>query len=191
MDKLRKLDTANKKRDELGLEAFSGDSLKWFRAYITKNFSRFNAHNALAAGNYVKVPKPGFMYLYAYDPKTKDTLPYYDKFPLILCFNITAKGWYGINLHYLAPKIRQSIFEELLKTLNNTKFNDNTKFKLSWAQLSSLSKHRYIKHACKQYLFSQLVTPICKVDPKYWEAVTFLPIAQFEKASPQSVWKDV
>ena len=31
------------------------------------------------------MPEAGKLYLYAYDAKNKDTLPVWDKFPLILC----------------------------------------------------------------------------------------------------------
>ena len=37
----------------------------------------------------VSRPQVGRMYLFAYDPKLKDDLPYYDKFPLIFPFHRT------------------------------------------------------------------------------------------------------
>lgn len=188
--KTKPLDTANAHFQKKGLERNTKEALTWYRQYVAKNFSRYNYRNALAAGQYVRIPKPGFLYCYGYDPKTADTLPYYDKFPLILCFKITKTGWYGINLHYVPPRIRQAIFEELLETLNNKNFDETTKFKITWAKLTHFAKHRYIKHACKQYLFSQLMTPLSKVDAQYWEVLTFLPMAQFEKASSRDVWKD-
>jgi hypothetical protein len=43
----------------------------------------------------------GEMYLFAYDPKTKEDLPYYDRFPLVFPFRKVKGGFYGINMHYL------------------------------------------------------------------------------------------
>ena len=37
--------------------------------------------------------EPGMMYTFAYDPKHKATLPYYDRFPLIFPINKTKGGF--------------------------------------------------------------------------------------------------
>jgi hypothetical protein len=42
----------------------------------------------------------GRMYFYYYDPKTKDTLPYYDKFPLVIPIERYSDGFLGLNLHF-------------------------------------------------------------------------------------------
>jgi len=47
---------------------------------------------------------PGNMYMYFYDPKMKQTLPYYDRFPLVLPYRATADGFIGLNLHYIKKK---------------------------------------------------------------------------------------
>jgi len=39
----------------------------------------------------------GSMYLYFYDPKLKEELPFYDTFPLVLPFSPAKGGFYGIN----------------------------------------------------------------------------------------------
>ena len=45
----------------------------------------------------------GQMFLFAYDAKHKDTLPYYDRYPLIFPFKKVNDGFLGINMHYLPP----------------------------------------------------------------------------------------
>ena len=40
------------------------------------------------------------MYLFHYDPKYKETLPLYDRFPLIFPFQNVEGGFMGINFHY-------------------------------------------------------------------------------------------
>ena len=39
----------------------------------------------------------GRMYFYYYDPKTKDSLPYYDKFPLVIPIERYPDGFLGLN----------------------------------------------------------------------------------------------
>ena len=48
----------------------------------------------------------GKMYMFLYDPKHKDTLPYYDSFPLIFPIEFYGDSFLGINLHYLPPVMR-------------------------------------------------------------------------------------
>ena len=58
-------------------------SLVWYQKQvqnmrITKNQVK---RSLTTDGNTLKI---GGLYLFSYDPKTKDTLPYYDTFPLVL-----------------------------------------------------------------------------------------------------------
>jgi hypothetical protein len=145
----------------------------------------------MAAGEKTLKPKPGFLYTYGYAAKHHATLPYWDMFPLILCIDVTEDGWLGINMHYMPPRIRAAVFLEMLETLNKPGYDDRTKFKITWAKLKQLSQHKYIRHSVKRYLSSQLVTPLCKIDPRYWEPVIFMPYAQFVGASQKDVWKDL
>ena len=43
----------------------------------------------------------GRMYFYYYDPKLKDMLPYYDRFPLVIPIEQHSDGILGLNLHYI------------------------------------------------------------------------------------------
>ena len=87
-----------------------------------------------------KAPKVGHMYMYAYDAKHKATLPYYDRFPLIFMVGPAKKGFYGINLHYLPPKIRALFFNKLMSISSSKKYNEKTKLQISYELLSSLGK---------------------------------------------------
>ena len=46
-------------------------------------------------------PLIGSMNMFFYDPKHKDTLPYYDRFPLVIIVGPAEKGFYGLNLPFL------------------------------------------------------------------------------------------
>ena len=189
--KIKPIETAIKNFNlKANFDGMTPESLKWFREYVTKNLARSNHRLAMATGTQTLQPKPGFLYAYMYDPKYKDTLPYYDTCPLILCLDVYKDGWLGINMHYMPPKIRQIMFEQLLDTLNKPSFDEKTKFKINWAKLKHFAKHKFIAHGCKRYLTSHLVTPLSKIDPKYWEIVIYLPTARFEKATIREVWRD-
>lgn len=58
---------------------------------------------------------PGKMYLFSYSPKYKETLPYYDTFPLIIPFSMDAKHFTGINFHYLKPYVRIILLNKLMQ----------------------------------------------------------------------------
>ena len=52
----------------------------------------------------MSLPKPtdiGKMFFYGYNPKTKNTLPYYDIFPLVIMVRGLDNGWHGLNLHLI------------------------------------------------------------------------------------------
>ena len=51
----------------------------------------------------------GRMYFYHYDPKYKDTLPVWDKFPLVIPMEMYDDGFLGLNIHYLDPYSRLAL----------------------------------------------------------------------------------
>lgn len=185
---IHKINTELEKRN---IQPNSAEAMRWLHQFITKNVKTFNPRQQFALGERTVNPKPGFVYAYNYDPKYKDTLPYYDSFPLIMCLDVTKDGWTGINLHYIPPKVRSVLFGEMLEHLNNDKFNEQTKFKLTWGKLKLFAKHKFFKHAVKRYLTQQLGTPLFKIPAHQWGILVMLPTARFQKATAQQVWKDI
>ncbi|MEK9888327.1 MAG: hypothetical protein VW735_06270, partial [Gammaproteobacteria bacterium] len=61
----------------------------------------------------------GRMYMFQYDPKGKDTLPYYDVFPLIFVLEKYSDGFLGMNLHYLPPVFRARLMDRLYQIERN------------------------------------------------------------------------
>src|SRR6056300_287940 len=61
----------------------------------------------------------GSMQMFFYDPKTKDTLPYYDKFPLVVVVGPAEGGFYGLNLHYLPPILRAKMLDALMEVASS------------------------------------------------------------------------
>lgn len=142
-------------------------------------------------GRLTNSPDIGSMYMYMYDPKGKDTLPYYDKFPLIFPFRIESDSFWGINLHYLPLPLRAKLMDALYDLKSNTRYDESTKLNLSYEILKSAAKYRYFKPCVKQYLFKQMQSNFIYVYPSEWDVALFLPLERFAKASKDQVWADV
>jgi hypothetical protein len=183
-DKLQAL--AYKKR----IPAQTKESRAWFRSELKG--VRVQQNTVLKDENLknVTTPKPGRMYTYIYDPKTKDTLPYYDKFPLIIMVGPAEKGFYGINLHYLPMPIRAKFMDQLLKITNNKKFDETTKFKASYNFLKATAKLNMFKPCLKRYLIGHVESQVKFISSDLWEIAAFLPTARFKGATQKQVHKD-
>ena len=84
----------------------------------------------------------GKMYFYSYDPKLKDVLPYYDMFPLVIPIETYSDGFLGLNLHYLSTKQRLILLDKLYDLLNNKKFDETTKMRVSYNILSRTRRYK-------------------------------------------------
>jgi hypothetical protein len=120
----------------------------------------------------------GKMFFYHYDPKTKDTLPVYDKFPLVIPMELYPDGFLALNLHYLDPYTRLYLLDLLHDFINNTKYDDTTRFKLSYQLLSSSKRYRVIEPCIKRYLYSHIRSSMIYIEPESWDTAIFLPSAK-------------
>jgi len=102
----------------------------------------------------------GNMYLMTYDPKHKDTLPYYDQFPLIFPINKAKGGFLGINLHYLPPILRAKLMDQLYTVLTNKRFDETTRIQASYKILNGAAKFKEFAPCVKHYLKSQVKTKL-------------------------------
>jgi len=183
---------------KLELEAFRAginprtqESREWFRRRIQR-LTRVNRDalmreqeiNRRASHSY------GSMFMYFYDPKHKKKLPYYDRFPLTIPVEPAEGGFRGINLHYLPPVLRAKFLDALLNVTNNKKYDESTKFRLTYELLNGTRNLRYFKPCFKHYLLSQVKSRFAEVPAPEWEIATFLPTAQWEKASAGRVYSD-
>lgn len=134
---------------------------------------------------------PGKMYMFHYDPKYRETLPFYDRFPLIFPFRVKPDRFWGINLHYLPLPLRARLMDELYKLTNNRTFDESTKIEFSYKLLTSAAKYKGFEPCVKQYLKSHVETQFLNVSPEYWDAALFLPLERFSKATKSQVWSRV
>lgn len=166
--------------------AINNKSQKWFAETIKQ-----------VKGHKVVKPQPGRIYAYAYDAKHKDTLPYWDKFPLIIYLGLGKQGqtplMYGLNLHYIPPKARQQFLEELLKQYANTPtITNKTKLKIDWSQVKGF---KGADQMIKAYLPGHIMGSLVEIAPKDWANVVTMPLQSFmskgKRFSANKVWQNI
>ena len=183
---------------QLELEAFRAgitprtkESIEWFRNKAQR--LRVPNRNKLMREEPLELqPRQviGSMYMYFYDPKGKETLPYYDSFPLVIVTGKAPGGFYGLNLHYLPPVLRARFLDALMQETNNKAYNESTRFMATYGLLQRSAKMRYFKPCFKHYLTPNVRSRFAYVPPPEWEIATFLPAADFQKASKSQVYAD-
>jgi hypothetical protein len=180
-----------KEASAAGIKNNTKKSMKWFREkliYMTDvSRSKILKDSALQKAN---TPLVGRMFMYFYDPKYKKTLPFYDRFPLIIMVDKAPGGFYGLNLHYLDPILRAAFFDRLLAFTNNKKYDKTTRLRLSYDMLKAASKLKEFEPCFKHYLTSNIKSQITEVPASEWEVAIFLPTEQFTKSSKANVWKN-
>ena len=132
----------------------------------------------------------GSMQMFFYDPKYKDVLPYYDRFPLVIVVKPAKGGFLGLNLHYLPPILRAQFLDALMDNVTSKK-SENAKFKLTTRLLAGTSELEFYKPCIKHYLNEHVRSKFAEVKAPEWEIATFLPTAMFEKANKRKVYNKV
>ena len=172
-----------------GIKPRTDESQDWFRDKL-RNIRNINRQTLLRDSAVTRVTRPrmGDMYMFFYDPKHKETLPYYDTFPLIIMVEKAPGGFYGLNLHYLPPVLRAKLFDAL--TLTNNRYDETTRFKARYKILQSVRKLRFFKPCFKHYLTNHVESRIVKVEPPEWEIAMFMQTQRFKKSKAGAIYKD-
>lgn len=132
----------------------------------------------------------GRMYFYFYDPKTKETMPYYDRFPLVIPIQRYNDGFLGLNLHYIHPKHRMILLDKLSDTMSNDTYDETTKLKINYRYLASASKIFEATPCIKRYLFTQIESRFLEITADEWDIAAMLPVETFVGATTSKVYAD-
>ena len=100
-------------------------STQWYKDKI-KEFGKPGAMDLIRDGKQSTKPHYGLLNMFFYDPKGRNTLPYYDTFPLVLPLEEYPDGFLGINFHYLPMNLRLKLLDRVVDFSNNTKFDKTT-----------------------------------------------------------------
>jgi hypothetical protein len=172
-----------------GFEPRSRDARNWLRSKIPTlrptKAQLMQDKNRLKSSSII-----GKMYFYFYDPKTKDKLPYYDKFPLVIPIERYPDGFLGLNLHYIHPKQRIILLDKLSEIATDNNFDANTKLRISYDYLSRASRLYQAKPCIKRYLFSHVQSRFLEITADEWDIAALLPVESFMKADKSKVFAD-
>ncbi len=172
-----------------GINPRTKESRDWFRKRASR-MRRLNRKAILKDEELIKTPKHvvGSMQMFFYDPKHKATLPYFDTFPLSIIMGPAEGGFMGLNLHYLPPVLRAKFLDGLLDLADSKTYDEDTKFNLRYNMLQRSAKLKYFKPCVKHYLSKHVKSRFSTVPAPEWEIATFLPTAQWQKASANQVY---
>ena len=166
------------------------DAVDWFREKASATMN-INTSRLIAGNKEYQTSRivPGHLYMFGYDAKMKDVLPFYDRFPVVFPFSRDADSFTGINLHYLPHIYRARLMDALYQIVTDQKFNDKTRLNLSYRLLQSSSKFKLFEPCVKKYLFSHVQTKFLQVPSNEWDIALFLPLERFT-VSKNKVFRD-
>ena len=160
-------------------------SATWYRNAVASIADKVTARKLMNQGRILAKPSAGRLNLFFYDPKTKDKLPYYDTFPLVLPLEAFRGGFMGINFHYVSPMIRFRLLNQLQRFATNNKFDSTTRLDVSYQRVGGLAR---VKSTIKRYLYRQVRSGFMRVDLQDAPTAVYLPVQQFKKRSASYVY---
>ena len=164
----------------------------WFRSIVNRAKGAFSGETPQSilqrSESLTTKSVLGKMYFYSYDPKWKDKLPWYDTFPLVFPIEKYKDGFLGLNFHYLSPKDRAVLMDQLKGFANNNKYDETTKLLLTYNMLRGFTKIKRARPTIHRYLTSKVNSRFVLVNADEWEVALFLPVERFRKASKKKVW---
>lgn len=167
---------------------------KWFKQKIDSMSARRVTPSALmnteAQDHLTSYLQPGKLYAYYYVPKYKDTLPYYDTFPLVFPYARDDETFIGLNMHYLPPRERYELFKALINTFSNPMLSENSRMRVHWDIIVQSSKMKIAQACIHRYRFDHVKSPYLEFIPDEWPLAMTLPCARFIKQSEDHVWSD-
>jgi len=174
------------------LKTMTALSFKWLMAKIAEIKRPSLIPITISREKSRQVPqfKLGRMYFFYYDAKTKDDLPYWDRFPLVLVLEKYNDGFLGLNLHYLPIKQRVLFMTKLMRFAILNEEDEIIRMRVTYDILNSTRRFREFRPCLKRYLFTHIRSKILLVQPNEWDVAMFLPIQQFKKDTAKNVWRE-
>lgn len=125
-------------------------------------------------------PEIGQMYMFVYDAKYKEVLPYFDMYPLVFPIEFYSDGFLGINLHYLPPMARAALLNNLKRLATNNKYDETTKLNISYEVLRAHAiRFKRFENCVKRYLFSHVRSSFHQVASADWDKAVLLPLQRW------------
>jgi|TARA_R110002051_G_scaffold290269_1_gene353614 hypothetical protein len=165
-------------------------SVNWFREKI-QEFGKPGPQQLLRDGRRTKGVNFGTLNMFIYSPKHKDTLPYYDTFPLVLPIGPAAGGFMGLNFHYLPIQMRIRLLDKIVDgggSLNVAA--QSGKRPILITDYSQLKRIPMAKAIVKHYLTGYVKSDFRAITSEELIVAALLPVQRFQKGSAQAAYLD-
>ena len=166
-------------------------SAAWYQKTVRNVATGVNSPNEVFGsdlGEYVSRLEVGQMYAFRYDPLHKETLPYYDTFPLVIIAEPLPTGFSGINLHYISPLVRARLLGKLMDA-SDLELDIKSKLNAQWSFIRNFSRFPEVRGSIKKYLTRQVQSRMYKVNPVHWKSAIFLDTQQFVGAQESHIYR--
>lgn len=184
---------ANTARDKELFRAKTLRSLEWYRNRVENKFGNQKRFQLDFEKEFQGIKHPlelGWFFTFAYNPKTKEKLPYYDRYPLTMTLARHTDGFIGLNMHYLKPIDRAYFMDRLYNFEAIDPRYDTTKINITYEQLRASKRLQYYRPCIKKYLWTRIHSFFAPIYPAEWDVMLFLPTEKFIGAHKDDVWDD-
>jgi len=174
------------------LQMMSKKSLEWLANRIAEIKNPGAIPRGISRETYRQTTgfKLGGMYCFYYDPKTKEKLDYYDRFPMVLVLDRYTDGFLGLNLHYLPFQYRIAFLGKLMNFAQMDDAGEIQRLRVTYDILIASKSLKAFKPCLKRYLTGHIQSKILAIQSNEWDIAAFLPLQQFKKASAAKVWQE-
>ena len=155
-------------------------SANWYRKTVADLGDRITARKLMNSGKLNGIPSRGRLNFFYYDPKYKQVLPLYDRFPLVLPLETIPGGFMGMNFHYIRPVQRISLLNNLQRYASGG-MKSTTRIDATYDGIKNV---KIARTTIKKYLYSHVRSSFLRVDFDEAALAVMLPVQQFKKGSP-------
>ena len=122
----------------------------------------------------------GNLYFFKYDPKLKETLTTYDKYPMAFPIKLYRDGFLGVNMHYLPIGERQ-LFVKNVNEFKRTSDDDRMKVNSEYITMLEHTKRIYkiMPKAVHRYLNDHTRSKFIKILPEEYDKAVQLRIDEW------------
>ena len=155
-------------------------SVDWYRKNVADLNNRVTAAALMRSGKLNGIPSRGRLNFFFYDPKYKQVLPLYDRFPLVLPLETIPGGFMGLNFHYIRPVQRISLLNNLQRYASGG-MKPSTRIDATYDGIKNV---RIARNTIKKYLYGHVRSSFLRVDFDEAALAVMLPVQQFKKGMP-------
>ena len=155
-------------------------SVDWYRKNVADLSNRITAAALMRSGKLNGIPSKGRLNFFFYDPKYKQVLHLYDRFPLVLPLETIPGGFMGLNFHYIRPVQRVSLLNNLQRFATGG-MKPSTRIDATYDGIKGVS---ITKNMIKKYLYGHVRSSFLRVDFDEAALAVMLPVQQFKKGQP-------